>query len=246
LTGMAAPELEALLVLQDRDTAIDRLIHRRETLPERAQLVEARAKAAVISDRLEEARARQAEASSVVGGHERDLAATEARIKEVNDRMYSGAVSASRELQAMAEEVKHLEARKSDLETAALEGIETLEPIDAEVASLEAERATQEKAIEGLEAAITAAEAAIDHELAGERAARTDEGAAVTEGLRTTYEQLRKLLGGVGAARLQHGSCSGCHLTLSATELDQLKRQPADALVYCEQCGRILVRAADG
>src|SRR2546423_279049 len=194
---MAAPELEALLVLQDRDTAIDRLVHRRETLPERTQLVEARAKAATIAERLDDARSRQAEAAAVVSGHERDLAATESRIKEVNDRMYSGSVTASRELQAMSEEVKHLESRKSDLETA---------------------------------------------ELAGERAKRPADEAAVPEALRSTYEQLRKRLGGVGAARLQHGSCSGCHLTLSATELDQLKRQPEDALVYCEQCGRILVR----
>jgi uncharacterized protein len=239
---MPAPELEALLVLQDRDTTIDRLVHRRETLPERTQLVEARAKAAAIGGRLDDARSRQAEAAAVVSGHERDLAATEARIKEVNDRMYSGAVTASRELQAMSEEVKHLEARKSDLETSVLEGIETLEPLDAEVGGLEAERATQQAEIDRLEAAIVETEAAIDQELAGERGQRPAEEAAVPDALRSTYEQLRKRLGGVGAARLQHGSCSGCHLTLSATELDQLKRQPDDALVYCEQCGRILVR----
>jgi predicted nucleic acid-binding Zn-ribbon protein len=239
---MAAPDLDALLVLQDRDTSIDRLVHRRETLPERTQLVEARAKTAAIGERLTEAQGRQGEAAAIVGGHERDLAATESRIKEVNDRLYSGAVSASRELQAMSEEVKHLEARKSDLETAVLEGIEVLEPLDAEVGGLEAERAAQQAEIARLESAIAAAEAAIDQELAAERAARPAEEAAVPEPLRKTYDQLRKRLGGVGAARLQHGSCSGCHLTLSATELDQLKRQPDDAVVYCEQCGRILVR----
>jgi uncharacterized protein len=240
---MAAPELEALLVLQDRDTTIDRLVHRRETLPERAQLVEARAKAAAIASRLDDARGRQAEAAAVVSGYERDLSATEARIKEVNDRMYSGAVSASRELQAMSEEVKHLEARKSDLETSVLEGIDTLEPLDAEVGVLEAERASQQAEIDRLEAAIVEAEAAIDQELAGERAQRPTEEAAVPESLRSTYEQLRKRLGGIGAARLVHGACSGCHLTLAASELAQLKRQPDDALLYCEQCGRILVRA---
>src|SRR2546423_2980999 len=189
---MAAPELEALLVLQDRDTAIDRLVHRRETLPERTQLVEARAKAATIAERLDDARSRQAEAAAVVSGHERNLAATESRIKEVNDRMYSGSVTASRELQAMSEEVKHLESRKSDLETAVLEGIETLEPLDAEVGLLEAERATQQAEIERLEAAIVEAEAAIDEELAAERALRPGDEAAVPESLRSTYEQLRK------------------------------------------------------
>ena len=35
---MSADELEALLLVQEHDTARDRLRHRRETLPERAEL----------------------------------------------------------------------------------------------------------------------------------------------------------------------------------------------------------------
>ena len=49
-------------------------------------------------------------------------------------------------------------------------------------------------------------------------------------------------LGGVGAARLVGPSCTGCHLTLPAQELDRIRREPPDALVFCDQCGRILVR----
>ena len=56
------------------------------------------------------------------------------------------------------------------------------------------------------------------------------------------YEQLRKKLGGTGAARLVGGSCGGCHLQLPAMELDRVKKAPPDAVIYCDQCGRILVR----
>ena len=55
------------------------------------------------------------------------------------------------------------------------------------------------------------------------------------------YEQLRSKLGGTGAARLVGGSCSGCHLTLSSMELDRVRKAPPDAVITCEQCGRILV-----
>ena len=53
---------------------------------------------------------------------------------------------------------------------------------------------------------------------------------------------LRAKLGGVGAARLVNGRCTGCHLTLPATELDRIRREPPDALIRCDQCGRVLVR----
>jgi predicted nucleic acid-binding Zn-ribbon protein len=46
----------------------------------------------------------------------------------------------------------------------------------------------------------------------------------------------------VGAARVVGSSCGGCHLTLPATELDRIRRAEPDALVTCDQCGRILVR----
>src|ERR671932_37908 len=56
------------------------------------------------------------------------------------------------------------------------------------------------------------------------------------------YEQLRTKLGGIGAARLVNARCSGCHLPLPATELDRIRREPPDALIRCDQCGRVLVR----
>jgi predicted nucleic acid-binding Zn-ribbon protein len=60
--------------------------------------------------------------------------------------------------------------------------------------------------------------------------------------LAATYERLRSQLGGIGAAKLVGSSCGGCHLALPATELDRIRHAAPDALVYCDQCGRILVR----
>src|SRR2546421_2509896 len=113
---MASPVFEALLAVQDHDTAVDRLHHRRETLPERAQQEAIRARLVDLRGLLEEAGARQAEAVATQSHLEDELAAAEARIAEVEKRMYSGEVSASRELQAMSQEVDHLKARVSELE----------------------------------------------------------------------------------------------------------------------------------
>ena len=49
------------------------------------------------------------------------------------------------------------------------------------------------------------------------------------------------LAGGTGAARLIGQHCDGCHLELSAVEVERIRAATPDAVVTCEQCGRILV-----
>ena len=95
-----------------------------------------------------------------------------------------------------------------------------------------------------LQAAIADAESAIDAELASEVEQRAAPAARVDPDLLAEYERLRARLGGIGVAKLEHGTCMGCRMKLPATELDRLKHQPPDALVHCDQCGRILVRPA--
>ena len=57
--------------------------------------------------------------------------------------------------------------------------------------------------------------------------------------LASVERRLRQLF---AAAKLEAGSCRGCHLQLSAVELDRIRKLPADAIVHCVECGRILVR----
>ena len=239
---MTAPKFEALEALQDRDNDIARLLHRRSHLEERASMARLEQEMAARATRLGEAAGRQAAAVKAQTDLEDTLAATEARIAEIDKRMYSGAVSASRELQAMSEEVAHLKERVSDFEEQVLEAMEAREPIDAEVAAIEAEQQAAADEVERLRQAAEAAEAELDAELAAERAARAEAEAHVPPPLLKEYDQLRAKLDGVGAARLVGNQCTGCHLTLAATEVDRIRHLPEDDVVYCDNCGRILIR----
>src|SRR4051794_40760745 len=240
---MTAPAFEALLAVQERDSAIDRLRHRRATLEERQALARLDAEASARASLLAAAAGRRDEAAGVEGALEAELATTEARIAEINKRMYSGTVSASRELQAMSEEVAHLKERVGDLEEKALESMEVREPLEAEVAKLEAEDAAAGAEADRLRVAAAEADAAIDAELASEQAERQRLAALVPADLLAEYEQLRGKLGGTGAAKLVGNQCTGCHLALSATEVARLRREPDDALEHCDNCGPILVRS---
>jgi uncharacterized protein len=236
------PALEDLLTVQDHDSAADRLRHKRETLPEQARLAEVEEALAALADSLADASARRDEVMRRQQRHEDELTSIEAKIGEVDRRLYSGAVAAPRELQALQADVASLKRHRSDIEDHVLEAMQDREPLDAEVATLEAQRDALESEAEQLRQAIAAQTQEIDAELDAELEARTAAAAGVPTELLSHYERLRAKEGGVGAARLVNGRCNGCHLTLPATELDRIRHETPDAVVLCDQCGRILVR----
>ncbi len=233
--------LGTLLAVQDHDTALDRLWHRRRVLPERTDLSRVEQHAAELAARMAETEDRLAELSHGQGRLEADIAAVGRRIAEIEGRLYGGMVSASRELQAMAAEVQSLQRRRADLEDRVLELMEQSEPVEAELAAVRDERAAMEASALRLGEAIAAAEAVIDAEVAVEARDRAALAARLPPGLERRYEALRARLGGVGAARLVNGSCHGCHLRLPAIELDRIRHLPPGTVTTCEQCGRILV-----
>ncbi|HEY1636438.1 MAG TPA: C4-type zinc ribbon domain-containing protein [Acidimicrobiales bacterium] len=234
--------LDILLEVQDRDTTLDQLAHRRATLPARAELAAVETRLDDVGDRTARAEADRRALSERQGRLESDIAAVARRIHEVEGRMYSGEVAASRELMAMSEEVDSLNRRRRELEEMAFEVMAAGEPVDAQLARLATERRTAESEAERLLGVIGEGEAEIDAEVAAETEARATLAAKLPDELTQRYERLRVRLGGIGAARLEHGSCGGCHLALPAVELDHIRRAPPDAIITCEQCGRILVR----
>lgn len=234
-------QLDDLLVVQEHDTAIDRLKHRRASLPEMAELARIGDELAAVERNLGSATEARDEVARRQRRYEEELTVLEAKIAEVNARMFSGAVTIPRELQAMQAEVESMARRQSTLEDDVLEAMTEREPLDDTVASLTASRTAHDEDAARLRTAIAEAQAQIDAELAQESAAREGAVGGVPADLVKLYEQLRARLGGVGAARLAGARCGGCHLTLPATELAAIRKQPPDTLIRCDQCSRILV-----
>ena len=52
----------------------------------------------------------------------------------------------------------------------------------------------------------------------------------------------RDRLAGRAAAPLEQGSCGGCRVKLPVLDYNTMKAKPADALLLCPRCGRVLVR----
>jgi len=238
---VSTPELAALLALQDLDSQIDHEAHRREHLPERAELSEIQRDAGSKQGTRSELAAVLAEVAARQAQAERELKATEDRAAQVNQRLYGGSVTATRELMAMATDVEGLRKRASELEDKVLALMEEREPMDAELAKLDGELAELGLRQGAVSRRLEGAEAEVDATLALLEARRPEAVAAVTAQLLAIYDRLRARLGGVAVARLVGGRCDGCHLSLPAMELDRIRHQPPGTLEYCEQCGRVLV-----
>jgi hypothetical protein len=232
----------SLLALQDIDTAIDRDRHRRANLPQRAEVIAVDQKIAEMRAEANEALAARDAVARRQAAVEAELATTEERAAAVNRRLYSGEVTASRELQAMAADADSLTARASHLEDEVLEILDEREPLDRRVADLAAGVAGLAGRRDEAVAVLANAEAEVDRDLAGLAGRREEAVGAVPAPLLATYEQLRRRLDGVAVARLVGDHCDGCHLSLSATELDRIRHLPPGEVASCEQCGRILVR----
>ncbi len=231
-----------LLRVQEHDTAADQLRHRRQTLPERAELRAVEDELARLEAAAADVGARAGEASRAQRRLEDELSLLEAKMTELDAKLYSGAVKVPRELQAMQAEAEAMRARRAALEDEVLEAMEVKEPLEEEVAALERRRNELDADGARLRAALAEAEAAVERELAAVLDARKEAAASVPADMADRYERLRARLDGVGAAPLVNGRCGGCHLALPATEVDRLRKLPPDTLVTCEQCERILVR----
>ena len=134
-----------LLEVQDHDTAIDQLLHRRANLGQRAELRAVDAQIASIESKHFEVGEERDVLGTRQASLEEQIAASRARSGEIERRLYSGQVTAARDLQAMDDEVKHLARHVSELEDREIEVMEQLEPLDASLESLGGQLAELER-----------------------------------------------------------------------------------------------------
>jgi len=233
-------DLADLLVLQELDTRADQLRHRRDHLPERAALSELERRAAVLQTRRIEITSQRDELAEKEAVLAHRVEADDLRRRDIDKRLKISTVP--KEVQALSDELAALAKHQLELEDQELELMEAIEPLDAQLAEIEAEATQIDEDAASLRVALAEAEVLLEAEARSVAEARGPAIAAVPAELLTRYETLRPKLGGIAVARLDAGRCTGCHLQLPATELDRLRHEPADALVTCEQCGRLLVR----
>ncbi len=235
--------LARLLAVQDLDTSITQLQHRRDTLAEASGLAAVAAELAGLDAQRSSVVARRDALAATQRDLEEQIAGVSGRSGTIEQRMYAATGSSSRDLQAMSDEVRHLAERRAELEELELVAMLDQDGVDAELAALQERMAPLEARAEELRAQVARDDAEIGAELASAVGSRAAEAALLPATLSNRYETLRSHLKGTGAARLVKNHCDGCHLELSSAEVEKIRSLPPGEVATCEQCGRILVPA---
>ena len=243
--------LERLLELQTHDTRIAQLEHRHAQLPERVELRHLERQVALRDERIADAQKHHAELERLQRRYDDDLSAVLAKRERERGLLYSGQVTAVRELQSLEEEVAALGRRQRVVEDKLLEVMEELESAGAELTELRAGREQLAVRIGAVTERLSVAAADIVEEREQVRSDRVAVAQEVAADLLERYERLRTQIDGVAVARLQGTSCLGCHLALPLMEVDRLRRLPDvgeappgrvdKGSATCPSCGRILV-----
>ena len=242
----ASPDQQkALLDLQGFDTKLLQLAHKRAGLPEISAAQDLEVELGSIKMRLVAA---QTEASDLKLNQlkaESDVEQVVSRARRDQERLDSGAVSAPKELESLQHEIGTLAKRQSELEDVELEIMQALENAQQAVTELQASEIETTEKLYALAQTRDELFADIDFEVNSITGQRTEIASQLPVDLIALYDKIRADQGGVGAALIHRGSCQGCHITIDAQEIDQIRNMPADSIARCDQCRRILVRTAE-
>jgi hypothetical protein len=151
-------------------------------------------------------------------------------------------VIAPREAEALMHEIATLDERVDALDIAELEALEEQSEIDDRLTAHLRDESALRDAVTSADVALQRATSEIDTELDGLATRRSTQRAELSDSALARYDRVRGS-SGVAVARLVGHRCEGCHLDMSAAEVDEVKDQAAnaDGVAECPNCGRILV-----
>jgi predicted nucleic acid-binding Zn-ribbon protein len=221
------------------------LEHRRQTLPEIAELSALAVQQQTVRSDLVAA---QTEASDIAREQDKlesDIDQVRQRMTRDQQRLDSGAITSAKDLENLQHEVGSLHKRQTDLEDVELEVMERLEEAEKKTAALAAEQERLASAVEDTERRRVAALAALDKDVEFAQRQRETVVPDLSDELLAYYEKLRAQLDGIAAVAIKQRRCDGCRLDLSATDVGRIRDAAEDEVIRCEECRRIQVRTAE-
>lgn len=230
---------DQLLAVQRIDTESDQLLNRRDRLAEREQLHAASEQLGTWERDRATMRKRLDELTGVIEQAEADAAGIAAHRTRLEAQMKT--VIAPREAEALMHEMATLDEQVDALDTTELEALEEQSDVDDRLTIHLAAESGLRDSVSVADAALERATTDIDRELedlAGQRSVARGE---LADGVLTRYDRVRSS-SGVAVAKLVGHRCDGCHLDLSAAEVDDVKEEAAasDGVADCPNCGRML------
>ena len=231
------PELEQLLVLQDRQQRIKQIETEIGTVPLQRKSLEAQLAASVAAVEVLKQKARHVEMDRKK--LELDVGTRTETISRLKTQQYQ--TRKNDEFQAIGHEIERYENEIRKIEDEELELMVQADKIKVDLAAEEQTAAAVKESIarqtKDLETKSTTLQSRLE-ELAKER---TEIAGKIDEDLLSRFERLFKSKGDAVLVALEHEVCTGCHMKVTAQTAHRVKA--GREIVSCENCGRILYNA---
>ncbi|MGI8605271.1 MAG: zinc ribbon domain-containing protein [Verrucomicrobiales bacterium] len=227
------PEIETLLILQERDQRLRRL---REELA-RAPAAEAQAHSRLADREVALIAAKDLAVTNELAMKklEMDIETRKTSIIRLKQQQFE--TRKNEEYRALEHEVERYGNEVTKLEDEELVLMEKAEELKKTIAVAQAALATTKKRVEEELAQLSERKANADAQIGGLEAERKGIAANVDVDLLFRYERIFDKKA-PAVVPLDNGICGGCHMKLTASTLTTTKA--AKSITSCEQCGRIL------
>ncbi len=228
-------QISLVIELQNLDMRIDENATVRASLQTKLQDASA---VKVAREALESSDQRANELKAKLRALELETSGLTDKLKQVNERLYSGRITNAKELAGLNQDEKMLERRKSELEDVELGLMEQIEALEN---ALKTKRVEYEKVLAQANAQVEKAHTALrdldaaDADLIRKRDALRGQLSAET---RRVYDELRRTKKGRAVAQIKGSSCSACGYQVPSGLISRAAL--GDELVFCVNCGRIL------
>jgi predicted nucleic acid-binding Zn-ribbon protein len=232
------PELEQLLVLQDRQQKIKQIQAEVDTVPLQRKNLEAQlaSSAAGVETLKQKTRHVEMDRKKL----ELDVGTRAETIARLKTQQYQ--TRKNDEFQAIGHEIERYENEIRKIEDEELELMVEADKLKAELGTEEKKATNVKESIARQTKDLDAKSATLQSQLEELTKERAEIAGKIEEDLLTRFQRLFKSKGDAVIVALEHEVCTGCHMKVTTQTAHRVKA--GKEIVSCENCGRILYDAA--
>jgi uncharacterized protein len=228
------PELEQLLILQDRQQKIRQIEVEIKMVPLQRNHLDLQLSTSVAGVEALKQRSRQVEVDRK--RLELDVGTRNDSIAKLRTQQYE--TRKNDEFQAMGHEIERYENEIKKIEDEELELMLQADKVKADLAEEEKKAATTKESISRQLVDLDQKSKTLESRLQELAKERAELATKIDEDLLDRFDRLFESKGDAAIVALEHNVCTGCHMKVTTATVMHAKA--GKEIVSCEQCGRIL------
>jgi uncharacterized protein len=231
------PDLEQLLIIQDRQQKIRQIQAEIKTLPQQKANLDAQLAASAASVEALKQKGRQVEVDRK--NLELDVGTRTNSIAKLRTQQYE--TRKNDEFAAMGNEIQRYENEIKKIEDDELELMMQADKLKAELIDEEKKAGATKESISRQLVDLDEKSKTLEARLQELTKERAELAAKIDEDLLDRFDRLFESKGDAAIVALEHNVCTGCHMKVTTATVMHAKA--GKEIVSCEQCGRILYSA---